>query len=229
MRKKLIIILILINSCSYPKLEINEEVFYNNFESKNLKNINGGSFIEFDDNILLGNYNNDGFVLNLTNLNEHQFIFVSFDLFIHGSWDGNKNGFSSNDKPDKWIMELNSNMSPYNDTSQNTFITTFSNSPCFSNYCLLQSYPENYPFNNNPKTGIHTTDLQAVCDNNLFGGKTSLYKIEKTFKNSGNAIVINFYDELYQPNAIDSQGENQQKCDESWSIDNLSIRILSYK
>ena len=43
------------------------------------------------------------------------------------------------------------------DFSIDRFVTTFSNSPCFSNYCLRQSYPEMYPFENNPKTGNPNT------------------------------------------------------------------------
>ena len=41
--------------------------------------------------------------------------------------------------------------------------------------------------------------------------------------------TIRFYDELYQPNAIDKDGINQQKCDESWSMDNLKVRAIKYK
>ena len=73
------------------------------------------------------------------------------------------------------------------------------------------------------------TDLNSKCKLNFFGGPTTLYKIEKTFKSSGNAINIRFFDELFQPNAIDKDGVPQQKCDESWSLDNLTIRAISYK
>ena len=55
-----------------------------------------------------------------------------------------------------------------------------------------------------------------------------LYKIEKGFRHSGNAVVIRFYDELYQPNARDKDGIVQSKCDESWSLDNLKVRVVSY-
>ena len=81
----------------------------------------------------------------------------------------------------------------------------------------------------NPKTGAFKTDLDSKCKNNFFGGPTSLYKIERSFKSNGDAIVIRFYDELYQPNAIDKDGIIQSKCDESWSLDNLKVRVISYK
>ena len=79
------------------------------------------------------------------------YVFVSFDLFIHGSWDGNFNGFNENDKADKWTIEFHPDMNLFKDPSSDHFTTTFSNSPCWPNYCLRQSYPEAFPFDNNPK------------------------------------------------------------------------------
>lgn len=229
-RKVILIGLIyLINSCSYPEMIRNELVYENSFESKDLTNLDGGGFMEFNNSTVLGNFNNDGFTLFLENIGDHDYVFISFDLYIHGSWDGNLNGFTNNDKPDKWVMEFKPDMNLFKDPSSDNFTTTFSNSPCFSNYCLRQSYPQNYPFQNNPQTGAFKIDLDAVCPNSFFGGKSSMYQIEKGFKSSGSNIVVRFYDELYQPNAIDKDGVPQQKCDESWSLDNLSVRVIKYK
>ncbi len=222
-------IMIIINSCSYPEMIRNDLVYENDFESKVLNKIDGGDFMDFNNSTVLGNFNNDGFTLFLDDIGDHDYVFISFDLYIHGTWDGNYNGFSKNDKPDKWIIELNPEMSLYSDTSTNSFITTFSNSPCWPNYCLRQSYPEKYPFENNPQTGVFKTDLAKTCPNSFFGGHSSLYQIEKGFKSSGKDLVIRFYDELYQPNAIDKNGVQSQKCDESWSLDNLRVRVIKYK
>ena len=226
--KKIFLLIFIINSCTYPALDKDELIYDNDFEDQSLENISGGVISEFVDSNVIGNYNNDGFNLHLNNVGDHDYIFVSFDLYVHGSWDGNKNGFEENDTADFWTIEINPGMDLHNDSSNNKFITTFSNSPCLSNYCLRQSFPNSFPFSNNPKKGADKIDLDAFCQNNFFGGKTTLYKIEKTFKSAGNAIVISFYDNLYQPNAIDQFGENQQKCDESWSLDNLKIRVISY-
>ena len=38
-----------------------------------------------------------------------------------------------------------------------------------------------------------------------------------------------FFDELFQPNAIDKDGINREKCDESWSLDNLRVRAIKYQ
>ena len=227
--KKFFIILLLANSCSYPEMIRNEMIYENDFENENMSSIDGGGISFFNDTNVLGDFNNDGFTLFLEDVGNHDYIFVSFDLYIHGSWDGNFNGFKENDKPDKWVMEFNPDMDLFKDPSSNNFSTTFSNSPCWPNYCLRQSYPEAYPFENNPKTGSFKVDLGAICPNNFFGGPSSLYKIEKGFKSSGKNIVLRFYDELYQPNAIDKDGTPQSKCDESWSLDNLKVRVIKYQ
>ena len=226
---KIFIVFFLIDSCSYPEISRDELVYDNDFESGNLTEIDGKSTFTFNNTTVLGDFNNDGFTLHLENTGEHDYVFISFDLYIHGTWDGNSNRFTENDKPDKWIMELDPDVDLIKDTSRDRFVTTFSNSPCFSSYCLKQSYPESFPFENNPKTGNSKFDLPKICKDSKFGGKSTLYKIEKGFKHSGNAIVIRFYDELYQPNAIDKDGVVQTKCDESWSLDNLKVRVISYK
>lgn len=228
MNRFFLIIVIIINSCSYPEISRDELVYENDFENSNMNAIDGGDISYFNNTKVLGDFNNDGFILHLEDIGDHDYVFVSFDLYIHGSWDGNFNGFKNDDRADKWILELKPNMSFLNDISIDKFETTFSNSPCWPNYCLRQSYPEIYPFENTPKKGSFSTGLEIKCSNNVFGGSTTLYKIQKVFKNNGNAVILRMYDELYQPNAIDKDGIPQQKCDESWSIDNLKIRVVNY-
>tara|TARA_B100000989_G_C19530122_1_gene469149 strand:+ start:641 stop:1330 length:690 start_codon:yes stop_codon:yes gene_type:complete len=229
MKKNLILIIILINSCSYPEIIRDELIYENDFESNNLKNIDGGGLSFFNNSNVIGDFNNDGFTIHLSEVGDHEYIFVSFDLYIHGTWDGNFNGFEKDDKPDKWILEYKPDMELFKDQEFNKFETTFSNSLCWPNYCLRQSYPETYPYENNPRTGHFKVGLDIKCSNNFFGGQTTLYKIEKGFRSNGDAIVLRFYDELYQPNAIDKDGVPQMKCDESWSLDNLKIRVIKYK
>jgi len=223
------LLLLIIFSCQYPELIRDDLVYENDFESKNLDFIDGGGITFFNNTNVIGNFNNDSFTIHLTDVGSHDYVFISFDLYIHGSWDGNFNGFSNGDKPDLWKLDFQPDMSLHQESTSNSFTTTFSNSPCWPDYCLRQSFPEAYPFENNPNTGSFKTGMPVVCDSNFFGGKTSLYKIEKTFKSSGNAVIFKFSDKLYQPNAIDNDGIPQQKCDESWSLDNLKIRVIKYK
>lgn len=219
----------ILDSCSYPEMIRNELIYENDFESSDFNSIDGGDIMSYNNTNVIGDFNNDGFTLFLEDVGDHDYVFISFDLYIHGSWDGNFNGFSENDKPDKWVMEFKPDMQLYKDPSSDHFTTTFSNSPCWSNYCLRQSYPEVYPFENNPKTGSFKTNMAKVCKDSFFGDKTTLYQIEKGFKSSGNSVIVRFYDELYQPNAIDKDGIPQQKCDESWSMDNIRVRAVKYQ
>jgi hypothetical protein len=216
--------------CSYPEISRDELVYDNDFENSNLKEIDGGLISNYNNENVLGDFNNDGFTLHLNDIGKHDFVYISFDLYVHGSWDGNSNGFTENDKPDLWRMELRPEMQNFQNKGFHKFETTFSNSPCFSSYCLRQSYPNVYPFDNNPKTGSSIKEMPINCKvdgwNNV---KTTLYKIEKGFQHTGNALIIRFEDELFQPNAIDFFGNSIEKCDESWSLDNLKVRIISYK
>ena len=216
--KKLLFIFLILFSCSYPEIIYDELVYENDFESNNLNEIDGGIISFFNESNVLGDYNNGGFTIHLDDVKDHDYVFISMDLYIHGSWDGNSNGFKENDKADKWGIEFKPDMDLFKDAESDRFITTFSNSPCWSNYCLKQSFPDQFPFDNNPHTGSAKIDLPKKCENSFFGGKSSLYKVEKVFKSSGEGIVIRIFDELYQPNAIDNFGNSQQKCDESWSV-----------
>ena len=100
---------------------------------------------------------------------------------------------------------------------------------CCVSFCLKQSYPNSFPYTNNPKSGSQETNLIENCNatgwNNV---KTTQYKIEKGFDHSGNSLIIRFHDKLFQPNAINAQGESIAKCDESWSMDNIKIRVIAY-
>ena len=233
-RYLLLFLLVLINSCSYPKLTRDELVYDNDFEESVLTEIDGGSISDYNNTKVLGNYNNDGFTLHLSDIGDHDYVYVSFDLYIHGSWDGNFNGFDKEthgfeDKPDIWGMELRPDMDRYQSLDFQRFETTFSNSPCWPNYCLRQSYPNTFPFENNPKVGSTKVNLKENCIAEGWNNqKTTLYKIEKGFDHSGNALILRFYDKLFQPNAVDNFGNSIEKCDESWSLDNLKIRVISY-
>lgn len=234
MKYYIVIFLLIINSCSYPKITSDELIYENDFENEKLTEIDGGFIMSYNKTKVLGNFNNDGFTLHLDNLKDHDYVYVAFDLYIHGSWDGNFNGFTKenhgiDDKPDLWGMELRPDMQHFQDTDFHKFETTFSNSVCYPNYCLRQSFPNNYPFENNPKTGSSKLNLIENCSTPDWNNqKTTLYKIEKGFAHNGNALILRFYDKLFQPNAIDIYGNSIEKCDESWSLDNLKIRVISY-
>ena len=216
----LLFILIILSSCSKSvELKRNELIYNNDFESGDLDAIDGAQLMNFNNTTVLGNYNNDSFTLNLNNIGSHNFISISFDLYIHDSWDGNFNNIDP-DQPDAWFIELIPDIDSYPSTPFNVWETTFSNSVCNTALCLRQSYPNVFPFENVPRRGFSRL-LPGLCSLASNSDGTTLYTIEKIFEHKDNALLIRFYDKLYQPNSVD------EKCDESWSLDNLKVRVIS--
>ena len=203
-------------------LQRDELIYSNDFETgEGLEAIDGVALREFNNTTVLGNFNNDGFTLHLDSIGDHDYIYLSFDLYIHDSWDGNFNNFEQ-DQPDSWFIELRPDMDLYPGAQFSLYKTTFSNSVCNAVYCLRQSFPNLFPFENKPRMGA-AESLPGLCSLAAQADGTSLYRIEKGFQHSGNALIVRFYDTLYQPNAVD------EKCDESWSMDNLKVRVIRFE
>ena len=59
----LIIITFISNSCSYPEMVRNELIYQNDFENSDLTKIDGGGLSSFNNTTVLGDFNNDGFIL----------------------------------------------------------------------------------------------------------------------------------------------------------------------
>ncbi|MEJ7778645.1 MAG: hypothetical protein WKF68_03560 [Daejeonella sp.] len=158
-------------------------------------------------NKTLGRYNNGSFTLDLRDLPAHDMIQVSFDLYIHDSWDGNAQGV---DGPDLWEMKVNGE----------TFInTTFSN--CRTGLCIPQSYPVNYLNNKHvPGSGASRIDLPGICKNPGQAGGTSLYKIVKTIRHSDLIFSLQCSDMLKQTDSKDAV------CEESWALDNITVKVI---
>ncbi|MFD0750822.1 hypothetical protein ACFQZS_11770 [Mucilaginibacter calamicampi] len=211
MRKNVLLALfffVFISSCK-DKASEQTQVYNNDFESNNLSQITNGQIEQFNGTAVLGRYNNGNFTLKLDNLPAHDLITISLDLYIHDSWDGNKQDV---DGPDIWQLLVDGGL---------YVNTTFSNTTCGVNeFCSPQSYPLDYPNNyNNPKTGAYRINLPAACKPTEPRG-TSVYKIVKTISHSNSTLLLQCLDKLVQPNAPDP------KCDESWSIDNLNIKAI---
>ena len=206
--------------CSKEELTSDLEIYFNDFESQNLEGITGGSIIDFNGSQVIGNYNYDGFRLHLNDLPKHKYIYISFELLLHDSWDGNTNDLEP-EAPDLWVMDLNPDLN-IQGVSEYKFETTFSNGPCDSQLCLYQSYPNIYPFLAKPKTGL-SQFAPGLCHFANQNNGTSIMRIQKTYPHTDRALIVDFYDRLYQSNVFDP------KCDESWSMDNLSVRVLTVK
>ncbi|NEU10265.1 hypothetical protein GZH53_18220 [Flavihumibacter sp. R14] len=184
-------------------------VFSNDFEEGNLQHIAGGIITTFNNTRVMGRYNNGGFGLQLDNLPGHDLVEVSFDLYIHDSWDGND---ADPDGPDKWTLEVE---------GVNFINTTFSNKEC-PYTCFPQSYPLNYlNSNQQPKTGALPMELPGACHWADRPRGTTLYKIVKRIRHSSPSFTMRSFDELYQSNT------GEQLCDESWSVDNLVVKTIN--
>ncbi len=206
-----LIIITLFSSCS-KEVKQDIEVYFNDFETGDLSGISLGIIEEYDSSNVLGRYNSGGFDLQLNNLPEHKLVEISFDLYIHDSWEGK--GIDNYDGPDIWKMIVDDNL---------YINTTFSNAPCNdANFCPPQSYPFDYPNSSqNPRWGSANRNLPGACLNEGILGGTTLYKIKKTIEHSKAKLLLQCRDQLIQNNTTDN------KCDESWSVDNIRIKVIN--
>lgn len=189
------------------KVKSEQVVYQNDFESQDSTALSGARFFKYNNSTVIGYYNRGGFDVHLDNLSKHDVIFISFDLYIHDSWEGNNHPAGG---PDLWTVKV----------GKLAFTTTFSNSICESTYCLKQSYPGTFTTLNAPKTGATQTGLPTRCYTGSVPSSTTLYHIEKYFRHNSSDANISFFDQLTQA------FKGDHACDESWSLDNLTIKTL---
>lgn len=184
-------------------------VYSNDFSEADLDLIENGRVNKFNQENVLGFFNDEEVLLSLTGLPAHNTIKVTIDLLIHDSWDGNPDNVGG---PDFWYLKMD---------NQTLLRTTFSNSPCESTFCIYQSYPDNYPRFNNPKTEALRSDLPGRCQYATTEGWTSLYRITKLVRHKSNQLTVTLGDELRQENAP------SPICDESWSVANIQVSAMT--
>jgi len=216
MIRSLIVFLLMLGSLTacQKNAPVFQEVYSNNFETNTLDKIQGGKLDIWLGNKVLGRYNNDGFSLQLSGLGEHTEVEVSFDLNIHDGWDGNVMGDATNRiGPDLWNMQID---------GLEQMNTTFSNRACVFGYCFQQAYPQNYPYHNDPRLGASNGNLPGFCiPQTPAGGGTALYKIKKRIFHKKSTFVLSCRDVLQDSTVPD------KLCEESWSIDNLVIKLIN--
>lgn len=187
-------------------------VYSNDFSvAADLGDISNGRLNEFNGDSVLGFYNNEEISLFVSNLPAHNAVQVSIDLLVHDSWDGNSDNVGG---PDFWYLQLD---------GVQVLRTTFSNSPCESLYCLYQSYPDQYPRLNEPKSGAMQTDLPGRCQYAGQMGWTTKYRISRIISHSGSTLEVLCGDELKQENAPDPV------CDESWSVAKIEVTTMTLR
>lgn len=219
------IMLFLLIVCACSPIEIEREIFVysNDFNNGDYSGIDSVFISEFDGSPMMGNFNNSGFSLTLNDLPEHDYIKLTFDLYIHDSWEGNSNesGLGVLDH-DAWFLEFDRDKK-IKAHEKILFETTFSNGLCIESWCFTQSYPNQFPFNQKAKTEALSRTLEGRCLWQTAPNGTSIYRIERVFPHKRVSTVISFYDRLKQPDS------SSPLCDESWSLDNLGISIFTTK
>lgn len=200
----------LLSSCQDELME-KVVVFSDDFSSMDATHLTNGKWHEFNGDTVLGWYHNEEVTLNIPKLPSHNTLEITIELLIHDSWDGNPDNIGG---PDYWLMHLD---------GEEIINATFSNTPCGFNFCLYQSFPENYPRTFEPKTGAIDTALPGRCQYNGVQGWTSKYRITRLIKHDSPSLSISLKDQLLQLNAADP------KCDESWSVSKIEISTLTVK
>ena len=115
MKKKLLFLIPLFFICCKTHVSNEVVVYSNDFENGDLSKVTNGIITQYNGSAVLGQYNckaaNKGyFNVSLQNLPKHDLITISFDLYIHDSWDGNK---PAPDGPDIWQMLVDGNKYVY--------------------------------------------------------------------------------------------------------------------
>jgi hypothetical protein len=76
-----IINLFIYNSCKYPEMDLNELIYENDFEDENMDEIDGGGISYFNETNVIGDFNNDGFNLNLNDIGGTRLYYYFFWIY----------------------------------------------------------------------------------------------------------------------------------------------------
>ncbi len=191
------------------------EVFNSNFEREVPVNVVNGKIEQYNGTGVLGRYSQGGFKVEVKGMTEHDMIQITFDLYIHDTWDGNA---SSPEGKDIWIMNLNGGSLIY---------ATFANGGCTN---CTQSYPDAQPafFNNlfnfalnKPNSNAIRTDLPGACALKDIKGGTSMYRIQRTFNHTASSLELACFAGLEDADIAN------KNCKESWSVDNMRITAIN--
>lgn len=159
---------------------------------------------DFNGSKVLGPFNNNAVNFTTKNIPDHNVLEISFDLYIHDSWQGNLK--ASNGVPDLFVIKYDENPK---------FVTTFSNHSLYK-----QAYPQWYSAADNPTyANALEIKLPGRCLWKDSAQGTSFYKIVESFGHNTDSFKLTLSDALQPFGAI---------CDKSWSIDHLKITAFKY-
>ncbi len=192
-------------------------IYQSDFENDSLTHILDGKIETFNGSKVLGRFSENGFNLRLKDIKPYDLLEISFDLYIHDTWDGNT---AKPNGPDIWIMNINNWSAVY---------ATFANGECIG---CTQSYPVTHPsqvnnsfvfFDNRPNSNAIKTDLPGACEMAGTKGGTSMYRIVRTIEYAGTTLDLGCFAQLEDPDPAN------KNCKESWSVDNIRIKTIEFK
>ncbi len=205
----LAVILMGLTSCK-KNITIRQRIYFEDAEDGIANNIsaytgsgaNYGNMVRpFAGTNVIGNFNNTVMNLQLDNLPAHNMVYVSFDLYTHDKWEGNRVGLPG--IVDVWNVKVNEEFQ---------LSTTFSNTRN-----QPQSYPEWIGDSKNISRGnAIDTLLPGNCLWEAEKNGTSKYKIAFSRPHTSSLFTLSLNDAL--------QGSY---CEKSWSIDNILIEAIT--
>ncbi len=173
--------------------------YFQNFQNAPFGGWNSLNTLNFNGSKVLGPFANDSITYNYIGLPAHDSVVVTFDLYIHDTWDGD-------------CSVIGKDAFRFKNGNSNILNATFSNNPSCTQSYSASGLPGSYP----ATTDAAITGLPRRCDNN---GITTKYVITKRFKHSSTNLDLSWVGDL-----IDT-ADNTTKCVESWSLDNIKIDI----
>ena len=177
-------------------------IYFNDFEDSTGTAWSSSTTYSFNGSTTLGPYGPQSVYLELSNLPINDTVEITFDLYIHDSWDGSS---------DKWELKFEQNS-----TIQGSFLTDF------NNHYGFHSYPDEYPASNTAKSGAVQVNLPRRCISSTSSSSWSSTKYTLSKRFYSISSVGKFLFHSYQ---------SSNYCDESWGVDNVNIEsdnILSY-
>ena len=169
------------------------------FETSPFSGWNQQISFNFNSTNVLGPFYNDSLVYLATSLPKHDSVRVTFDLYIHDTWEGE----CSSGGKDKLKFYGGSKIQ---------MDASFSNTPsCQQTYSNL-GIPGLYPAENDASKN----NLSRRCTNT---SKTTRYTITKTFAHTSGKLDLSWV------GGLNDLPGNQTICDESWSVDNIQIEL----
>lgn len=194
-------------------------IFWDDFEPNNSAHVGSDSsyylyhnanerYVNFNGSRNLGLFERGGITLNLEGIPEHDYIRISFDLYIHDKWEGN--GERGNGE-DVFIMNID---------RATLYFSSIINTKCQTKDCeTVQSFPDIINVRDNPENAeVKDASLPGVCHFKGERGGSKLIQIARRYPHGANQLQLKI--------AADIKDAGIDLCLKSWSIDNLKITTI---